>query len=87
MHVLACQAAVPGKEPGEGEPFRSVKAGWIVASAVDGAAVVIGAPPGRAGTGGLGQFRSQRLAETQLKPPGLVTLCHRHASVGARQAL
>ena len=38
---LPGQAAVPGQEPGEGEPFGSVKAGWIVASVVDGAAVVI----------------------------------------------
>ena len=42
---FAGQAAVSGQEPGEGEPFGSVKAGWIVASAVDGVAVVIGHLP------------------------------------------
>jgi hypothetical protein len=38
-----------------------VKAGWIVASAVDGAAVVIGHLPAGLEPGKLGQFRSQRL--------------------------
>jgi hypothetical protein len=39
----------------------SVKAGWIVASAVDGAAVVIGYLPAGLEPGRLGQFRSQLL--------------------------
>jgi len=39
---LAGQPAVPGQVAGEGEPFGSVKAGWMVAMAVDGTAVVIG---------------------------------------------
>jgi hypothetical protein len=39
-----------------------VKAGWIVASAVDRAAVVIGHLPAGLEPGRLGQFRSQRLS-------------------------
>jgi hypothetical protein len=39
-----------------------VKAGWIVASAVDGAAVVIGHLPAGLEPGRPGQFRSQRLS-------------------------
>jgi len=38
-----------------------VKAGWIVARTADGAAVDIGAPPGQAETGKLGQTRLQQL--------------------------
>jgi hypothetical protein len=38
-----------------------VKAGWIVASAVDGAAVVIGHLPAGLKPGRLGQIRSQQL--------------------------
>ena len=48
---LAGQAPVPGRNPARASRSESVKAGWIVASAVDGAAVVIGhLPAGRAET-------------------------------------
>jgi hypothetical protein len=40
----------------------SVKAGWIVASAVDGAAVIVGHLPAGLEPGRPGQFRSQRLS-------------------------
>ena len=63
------------------------KAGWVVASAADGAAAVTGHLPARAGTGRLGQFRSQRLNANQRKPPALVTLCHQRPSATARQAI
>ena len=59
---LAGQAAVSGQVPGEGEPFgageggldRGERGGW-------GGSDYRG-PPGRAGTGRLGLFRSQRLS-------------------------
>ena len=59
---LAGQAAVSGQVPGEGEPFgvgegrldRDERGGW------GGSDHRV--PPGRAGTGRLGQFRSQRLS-------------------------
>jgi hypothetical protein len=54
---LAGQAAVSGQEPGEASRSVSVKAGWIVASAVDGAAVVIGHLPAGLRPGRLGQLR------------------------------
>jgi hypothetical protein len=58
---IAGRAAVPGQEPGEGEPFgvgagrldRGERGGWGGSGHR--------APPGRAGTGGLGHFWSQRL--------------------------
>jgi len=59
---LAGQAAVPGQETASASRSGSVKAGWIVASAVDGAAVVIGHLPAGLERGRLGQFRSQRLS-------------------------
>jgi hypothetical protein len=40
----------------------SVKAGWIVASAADGTAVVIGHLPAGLEPGRPGQFRSQQLS-------------------------
>ena len=42
---FAYQPAIPGQEPGKESRSGSVKAGWIVTSAVDGAAVVIGHLP------------------------------------------
>ena len=58
---FAGQARNPARNPARANRSASVKAGWIVASAVDGAAVVVGHLPAGAGTGRLGQFRSQRL--------------------------
>ena len=55
---LAGQAAVTGQEPGQARRSASVKAGWIVTSAVDGAAVVIGHLP--AG------LRPERLGQPQV---------------------
>ncbi len=55
----------PVRNPARASRSASVKAGWIVASAVDGAAVVIGHLPAGLEPGKLGQFRSQRLTETQ----------------------
>src|SRR5271165_5600270 len=51
----------PARNPARASRSASVKAGWIVASAVDGAAVVIGHLPARLEPGRLGHFRSQRL--------------------------
>ena len=51
----------PARNPASASRSGSVKAGWIAASAVDGAAVVIG-HPGRAGTGRLGKPTVSRLA-------------------------
>ena len=48
----------PARNPARANRSASVKAGWIVASAVDGAAVVIGHLPARLEPGRLGQFRS-----------------------------
>ena len=47
--------------PARASRSGSVKAGWIVASAVDGAAVVIEYLPAGLEPGRLGQHRSQRL--------------------------
>jgi hypothetical protein len=47
----------PGIKRGGDERSASVKAGWIVASAVDGAAVVIGYLPDGPRPGRLGQLR------------------------------
>src|SRR5262249_53258340 len=61
-----------------------VKAGWIVASAVDGAAVVIGHLPGGLRPGGLGQLRVpaiERKLKRRLRPP--VTPCHGPSGTGA----
>src|ERR1700750_216654 len=44
----------PARNPARATRSASVKTDWIVASAVDGTAVVIGAPPGQAGTGKAG---------------------------------
>ena len=51
----------PARNPARASRSGSVKAGWIVASAVDGPAVVIGHLPLGLEPGRLGQFRSQRL--------------------------
>jgi hypothetical protein len=51
----------PARYPARASRSGSVKAGWIVASAVDGAAVVTGHLPAGLEPGRLGQFRSQRL--------------------------
>jgi hypothetical protein len=56
-----------------------------VASAVDGAAVVIGHLPAGLEPGRLGQIRSQRLDGKPPLPPGPATLCHRRTSVRAWQ--
>jgi hypothetical protein len=61
---LAGQAAVPGQEPGEGDPFgvgedgldRGERGGWDSSGH--------GAPPGQAETGKLGRSRSQRFNGT-----------------------
>lgn len=58
---LAGQTAVPGQIPGEGEPSGVSESGLIVASAVDGAAVITGHLPAGLEPGRPGQFRSQRL--------------------------
>src|SRR5690242_9734951 len=47
----------PARNPARARRSASVKAGWIVASAVDGAAVVIGHLPAGLEPGGLGQLR------------------------------
>src|SRR5262249_5845765 len=44
----------PARNPARATRSASVKTGWIVASAADETAVVIGAPPGQAGTGKAG---------------------------------
>src|ERR1700730_9650368 len=51
----------PARNPARASRSGSVKAGWIVTSAVDGAAVVIGHLPAGLEPGRLGQFRPQRL--------------------------
>src|SRR5579872_5176577 len=51
----------PARNPATASRSGSVKAGWIVASAVDGAAVVIGHLPAGLEPGRLGQFRPQQL--------------------------
>src|SRR5256885_14365937 len=47
----------PARNPARANRSASVKAGWIVASAVDGAAVVIGHLPDELRPGKLGQQR------------------------------
>ena len=79
---LAGQAPVSGQEPGEGEPFRVSKGGLDRGERGGWGGSSYRAPPGRAGTGRLGQFRSQQLSGTPIKPPGPVTLCHKQASAG-----
>ena len=59
---FAGQAAVSGQVLARASRSASVKAGWIVASAVDGAAVAIGHLPAGLEPGRPGQFRSQRLS-------------------------
>ncbi len=59
---LACQTAIPGQEPGRGEPFRISEGRLDLTSAVGGTAVVIGHIPAGLGPGRLGRFRSQRLS-------------------------
>jgi len=54
---LAGQPAVSGQNPARASRSASVKAGWIVARAVDGAAVVIGHLPAGLRPGRLGQLR------------------------------
>ena len=50
--------AVPGQVPARASRSASVKAGWIVASAVDGVAVVIGHLPAGLRPGRLGRPRA-----------------------------
>src|SRR6516165_8579102 len=75
----------PARNPARARRSASVKAGWIVASAVDGAAVVIGHLPAGLEPGRLGHGPSY-LTETHRKPPGPVTLRNQRASPRARQA-
>ena len=49
--------------------------------------MVIGHLPAGLEPGKLGQFRSQRLTETQRKPPAPVRLCHQRANDAARKGL
>jgi hypothetical protein len=51
-----------------------VKTGWIVASAADGAAVVIGYLPAGLEPGRLGLSWPQQLTETNRRPSRTVTL-------------
>jgi hypothetical protein len=59
-----------------------VKAGWIVASAVDGAAVVIGHLPAGLEPGKLGQFRST----VKRKPTVNRWACHAMPPTSERQS-
>jgi hypothetical protein len=54
----------------------SVKTGWIVASAVDGAAVDIGHLPARLEPGSWASPGPSSSTETNRRPSGPVTLCH-----------
>src|SRR5262249_62357497 len=50
----------PARNPARASRSASVKTGWIVASAVDGAAVIIGHLPAGLRSGRLGQRRGPR---------------------------
>ena len=64
-----------------------MKTGWILAGAVDGAAVVIGHRLAKLETRMQGQIRSQRLNEPPRKPLSLVTPCRQRTGGKARTAI
>src|SRR5450755_3474189 len=67
----------PARNPARASRSGSVKAGWIVARAVDGAAVVIGHLRAGLRPGRLGQLRVPATErKTQRKSPSPVTPCH-----------
>jgi hypothetical protein len=54
---IAICARYPARNPREGEPSGAGEGGWIIASAVDGVAVIIGYLRAGWGPGGLGQHQ------------------------------
>jgi hypothetical protein len=70
------QAAVACQEPGEREPLGVGENGWIVASAVDGAAVVIGHLPAGLEPGAWARPGPSDSTETHRKPHRPVTPRH-----------
>ena len=71
---LTGQATIPRQEPARASRSASVKTGWIVASAVDGTAVVIGHLPAGLEPGGWASAAPSGSTQTQRKPSGPVTL-------------
>src|SRR5690348_5774595 len=64
----------PARNPARATRSASVKTGWIVASAADGA-VVIGHLPARLAPGSWASPGPSDFTETHRKPPGQATLC------------
>jgi hypothetical protein len=69
------QAAVPGQEPGEGEPFGFGKGGLDRGERSGLAAMVIGHLPAGLEPEGWARSGPGSSTETQHKPSGLVTPC------------
>src|SRR5690242_15808336 len=76
----------PATNPARVIRSASVKTGWIVASAADGTAVIIGHLPARLKPGSWARPGPSGSTEPQRKPPDYVTLCQarieRHGAAG-----
>src|SRR2546429_8269674 len=76
----------PARKPARATRSASVKTGWIVASAADGAAVVMGHLPARLEPGRWASSGPSGSTEPQRMPSGQVTLCRRRTGGMTRQA-
>src|SRR5690348_17970554 len=76
----------PARNPARAIRSASVKTGWIVASAADGTAVVIGHLPAVPEPGSWASPGPSGSTESQRKPPGQVTPCRHPTGREAQQA-
>jgi hypothetical protein len=83
---LSCRSRYPARNPARASRSASVKTGWIVASAADGAAVVMGYLPARLEPGRWADSGPSDSTELRRMPSGQVMLCRQPTSAMARQA-
>src|SRR5690242_12635116 len=75
----------PATNPARVIRSASVKTGWIVASAADGTAVIIGHLPARLKPGSWARPGPSGSTEPQRKPPDYVTLCQARQDPASRR--